>query len=118
MTQENKKKPNLNDVMQDVYNDLPFQIRRACRTMGTTPEQIGIDLSKIAKGYKNCWDINPEQRHLWLKILCVVKCSKCSKPTKGVIIVQKSTLKIIDSSGFVIFADPVCDNCLEEKEEK
>ncbi|MGZ5548358.1 MAG: hypothetical protein ACXWFZ_10455 [Nitrososphaeraceae archaeon] len=59
------------------------------------------------------YDINPEPKKKWYKIDSMIECAKCKKMANGYIILDRMTLKVIDTSGFMIFDEPLCDLCCE-----
>lgn len=66
---------------------------------------------------KTIYDINPEPEKKWYKIDSMIECCKCKKMANGYIILDRKTLTVVDTSGFMIFEDPMCDTCAELEEE-
>ena len=66
---------------------------------------------------QTCYDINPNPEKKWFKIRCRVVCSKCKKDTLGDLIIERNGLKVVDSSGFMLFEDPMCDKCIDGGDE-
>jgi len=64
------------------------------------------------------YDINPEPDKKWYKIDSMIVCSKCKKSVNGYIILDRTNLQVVDTSGFMIFDDPLCDTCVEWEEER
>jgi len=58
------------------------------------------------------YDINPDPQKRWFKIRSRIVCSRCKKDTLGDLIIDRKTLKIVDSSGYMFFEEPLCDDCL------
>lgn len=98
---------------EEAYKDFPNLIKEACKELGTTPKQIGIDLSEDNLG-KTIYDINPDHRDEWFNIKAVIKCSKCGKDADGYIVLDRKELKLVDTSGFMIFDEPMCNRCVNK----
>jgi hypothetical protein len=63
---------------------------------------------------KTVYDINPDPDKKYYKIKAEIVCIKCKKNTIGYIILDRVELKVVDTSGFMIFDEPRCDNCSEK----
>ena len=99
--------------LEEVYKDLPNLIKEVCKEKGITPEQLGIDISKDHLE-KTIYDINPQAREKFFNIKAIVKCSKCGKDAEGYIVLDRKDLKLVDTSGFMIFDEPMCSRCVNK----
>lgn len=61
------------------------------------------------------YDINPEPHKKWFKIDSMIECNKCKKSVNGYIILDRKNLQVVDTSGFMILDEPVCDQCCDER---
>ena len=66
---------------------------------------------------KTVYDINPEPEKTWFKIDSMIVCTQCNKSVNGYIILDRKNLQVVDTSGFMIFEDPICDTCADWEEE-
>lgn len=105
----NKRELEKQAEFKKLYRDLPDILDEACKELGTTPEKIGFTVKK--KG-QTTWDLNPQARHNLIKFQVTTTCSECHKEITGDLIIQKPSLSIIDSSGFIVMVGVVCDACI------
>jgi hypothetical protein len=62
---------------------------------------------------KTIYDINPDPHKKWYKIDSMIQCTKCKQMANGYIILDRKNLQVVDTSGFMIFDEPLCDKCVE-----
>jgi hypothetical protein len=65
-------------------------------------------------GNKTVYDINPNAKEKYIKIEAKVKCEKCKRFVIGDLILDREGLTVTDTSNFLIFKDPVCDECSKD----
>jgi hypothetical protein len=108
------------EEIRNLYAHLPDAILEVCEKMGTTPEKLGIDIYADEKEKENYWDMNPQKRKNLFRFETInTECSQCkSKTISGKLILDKKTLRVVDSSGFMILFDEIlCDSCLQKDRE-
>jgi hypothetical protein len=107
--------------LTELYKDLPNIIRELCAQKGLDPEKdLGFDLHDLddPANAKTIYERNPKElsEKKWFKINCQIVCSKCKNEIVGNIILDRESLQVVDSHGFVITDEPTCDKCLGDVE--
>lgn len=93
------------------YGELPDLLKECAAELGINLKDIGVDIGPENRN-KTMWDINPQSRHKWHNLNIASKCYKCGRNIYGHLVIEKKTLKVCDSSNFMLFDEgTLCDQC-------
>ena len=57
------------------------------------------------------YDMKPNPKKRYFKVETTIICDICRRTIKGLIVLDRLHLKVIDTKGFLFFDEPVCDKC-------
>lgn len=98
-------------------SDLSFVeegIQDFCMQEGITPEQLGIDLKRVHTPYEKIGVPKfQNETATRFQFETEIKCPECNRIVRGLVALDKKSLRVVHSEGFTIIDKPICNQCIK-----